>query len=530
MKTAAVIAPVIAGAAGFSIMVVELSAVRVLAPSFGDSVPVWTNVIGVILLALALGALLGGRLADRGAGRKWLGWLLCGPAAFLFVVPVLAPRVAEWILPVNLPLDRAMPALVEGSLGVTLVVFAPPVLLLGSLSPILIRVGAGDSVDRIGRVSGWVYAAGTIGSLAGTFLATHLLVPYLGLSRTFAVAGVALGIPGIVVLVGGRGAAALVMAAGLIPGLLLDEPDPVWLDGNTLLARRDSRYQRLWVMLSSETVDGEPRSVVSLKINEGLDSFHSVRIVGTPFTNGRYYDSFALLPPALDALNPRRDEVRVLSLGCAAGSILRILHSVLGKRFTGVGVELDPAVLELGRRYFGLQSGPRQRLLGHLDARVYIDRVDRDKPKFDLICLDTYRSQIYIPAHLASREFFVEVAARLAPDGILALNVGDFSDDGPVLSAVAGTLASVFETVESFRVRDGRNYLVLAHRGSSEVLGRGQRPAGVPERIWARARRDGTRKHWKALPEDRWLTDSRSLLGVLHERIYSRLTGPELDG
>ena len=45
-----------AGAAGFGVMAAELTAVRLLAPHFGDSAYVWTNVIGVILAAMALGA------------------------------------------------------------------------------------------------------------------------------------------------------------------------------------------------------------------------------------------------------------------------------------------------------------------------------------------------------------------------------------------------------------------------------------------------------------------------------------------
>ena len=49
-------AGLVAGLAGFAVMSLELTAVRLLAPYFGDSAYVWTNVIGVILVALAAGA------------------------------------------------------------------------------------------------------------------------------------------------------------------------------------------------------------------------------------------------------------------------------------------------------------------------------------------------------------------------------------------------------------------------------------------------------------------------------------------
>ena len=60
-----------AGATGFGVMAAELTAVRLLAPHFGDSAYVWTNVIGVILAAMALGATLGGRLCGRDGARRW---------------------------------------------------------------------------------------------------------------------------------------------------------------------------------------------------------------------------------------------------------------------------------------------------------------------------------------------------------------------------------------------------------------------------------------------------------------------------
>ncbi|MFQ5506032.1 MAG: fused MFS/spermidine synthase, partial [Planctomycetota bacterium] len=525
----------IAFQAGFSVMVVELSAVRVLAPSFGDSVPVWTNVIGVILLALAIGAFVGGWVADRDGSPRLLPWLLLAAGGLLLVVPGLAPWLARWIMPEALALDRAMAVLVEGSLAVTLLVFAPPVLLLGTISPLLIRIGASGRAARTGRVSGLVYATGTLGSLLGTFLATHLLVPYLGLRTTFFVAAAALISAGLIAGWLGARLRARALAALLPCGLclLIGEPRPVWLGAQQrLLARADSYYQRLWVVEDHEELEGQRRRVRSLKINEGLDSFHSVWIQDTPFTNGRYYDSFSLLPAMLaesrgeEGRRAVGESVRALSLGCGAGSILRILRWLLGSRLDAVGVELDPSVLELGRRYFALpQSAPGFRLLGHLGARVYVSYVDKDGPPFDLICLDTYRNQIYLPEHLASVEFFRALRGRLAVDGILALNLNDFSDDGAVISAVAGTLAAVFPSVESFR--SGRNFFVFAHAGKPGLLHRslGRAPVlarSLPKGLVERARRDGASRPWQALPEAELLRDGRSRLGALHDRIYRR--------
>lgn len=518
-------------------MVVELAAVRVLAPAFGDSIPVWTNVIGVILFALAVGALVGGYLADRGAAGRTLPLLFAFSGALVLAVPGLAPWIATWILPEgDLPLDRALPLLVEGSLSVTLLVFAPAVLLLGALAPLLIRSGSEGDLSHVGRISGLVYASGTLGSLLGTFLTTYWLVPYLGVANTYSLAGALLLLAAILTFWRSlrRKRRDLALALPLILlGLgmrALGTPRPSWLkEGSKILDQVDSPYQRLYVVEGEEVVDGKKRRIRMLKINEGLDSFHSVRIEGTPFTGGRYYDAFALLPMCLSPGQPR---VRVLSLGCAAGSILRVLEAVLGAHMEAVGVELDPGVLALADKWFrGFDDRESDKAkiewIGNLGARAYVNFMDRKQEPFDLICIDAYRSQFYIPAQLSTLEFFQSLQERLAADGILALNVGDLSEDGPVLTAVAGTLAAVFPTVESFRVGGQRNFLVIAHSQAPGILARTvwshRKPSGLSDRIWSTAGRTGASHVWEALPAERLLKDGRSELGRLHERIYRSL-------
>lgn len=50
---------------GVAVMAVELGASRLLAPYFSSSQIVWTIIIGTIMIAMALGYIWGGRLADR---------------------------------------------------------------------------------------------------------------------------------------------------------------------------------------------------------------------------------------------------------------------------------------------------------------------------------------------------------------------------------------------------------------------------------------------------------------------------------
>lgn len=74
--------------------------------------------------------------------------------------------------------------------------------------------------------------------------------------------------------------------------------------------------------------------------------------------------------------------------------------------------EVDPVVIRVALEYFGLEAGPRLRL-HHADGRAFVRLAET---RYDLIVLDAYSTNRYgstIPAHLTTREFFAECAARI---------------------------------------------------------------------------------------------------------------------
>jgi hypothetical protein len=162
---------------------------------------------------------------------------------------------------------------------------------------------------------------------------------------------------------------------------------------------------------------------------------HSVWRPGTVFTGGEW-DMFLALPPLL-AQPPRR----VLMLGNAAGTTAR----AFGALYPGVaydGVEIDPQVTAVARRYFGLGAIPRLTVYT-ADARPYLQAT---RKRYDLIMIDAYR-QPYVPFYLATREFFALCRRRLTPGGIVALNVSTVPGDPRLVSGIAGTLATEFPQV-----------------------------------------------------------------------------------
>lgn len=451
-----------AGLGGAGTLVVELSAVRLMAPWFGTSAAVWTNVIGVILLALALGYLIGARLSERGHPGRRMGLALLAAGAITAWLPAGARPVCRLFLPEGLPLHEAAPLFFWGSLAATLLLFLPPALLLGCVGPLAVEAVQRRRGSHAGTAGGQVLGASTLGSLVGTFATTHALLPGLGLEGSFRVAGIVLAGPGLFLwLAGGGRAAALGAPLGLLlaGALFAGARPPALQPGLELLDARQSPYQALRVV--EDRRGDEPLRL--LQVNEGLDSFQSVwRPDPGLLGEGYYYDYFAL-PAWWSDAGPTW---RVLVLGLGAGTTARVLAGASPPGVTPevTGAEIDPAAVELGRAWFGLDDGAT-RVLAGWDARAALRGSPGDH---DLIVLDAYAHQTEIPEHLSTLEFFREVRAHLGPGGWLAVNVGGFGFDDPVVSMLADTVSRAFGgEVLALRVPSARNFVLYARRDAA---------------------------------------------------------------
>jgi hypothetical protein len=163
--------------AGVSAMAIEMTASRLLAPHFGTSLAVWTNIIGVMMACLSAGYFAGGVIADRAPSARVLTGLILAAGATAGLVPVAAATVLA-----GLASGVGLPEF-AGSLAGTLVLFGPPMLLVGTVTPYAIRLAARD-VRTAGALSGTVYAVSTAGSLLGTFLPVLVTLPLLGTRAT----------------------------------------------------------------------------------------------------------------------------------------------------------------------------------------------------------------------------------------------------------------------------------------------------------------------------------------------------------
>lgn len=190
------IACLIAFLAGLVIMVLEIVGARFLGSRFGGAFYVWVSQIGVVMFALAIGYYVGGLIADIYGSAQIMGWLLVATGILTALIPDFANRLVDVIV-LRHPAGQQIPLFwqrVDAAIG-SAAIFLLPCLVLAMISPFMIRL-ATRKVSEVGRISGIIYAASTIGSIIGVICSGYL-INYMHLSTIFRLAGLLIGVMGV---------------------------------------------------------------------------------------------------------------------------------------------------------------------------------------------------------------------------------------------------------------------------------------------------------------------------------------------
>ncbi len=514
---------------GATVLAAELAASRLLAPFFGSSLLVWANLLGMILLYLSAGYWLGGRLADRYPSFAALHHSTAVAAIGLGLVPIVAQPILATVSAglFNVPLS-----VLWGSLVAVLCLFAIPITLLGCVSPWAVRLAI-DDPEQAGRTAGSLYAVSTLGSIGGAYLAALLLIPQVGTRRTFLTFAIGLLVVSLVGLLWAKGAGPNPLAPfparegggtraavagspfprreggeGVRSGLLLlyllalagllvatalpgGPIHPPRL--GRLLYESESAYNYLAVVQTGTRLD------LLLDVNEG-EVLQSTYDPTKPLTGGEW-DYFLVAPYFAPGTSPG-DVDRALVLGNAAGTTARELTEAYGP-IPIDGVELDPVVVAVGQRYFGMNE---PNLAVHVaDARVYL----RASPtRYRLIALDAFH-QLYVPFHLTTREFFAEARAHLEPSGVVAVNTFRPGGDDRLVRAISRTMADVFPSVFVVPVPNSFNTIVVGvDQPATVARARAQLASLTPPLLTAVAEPAAANSYlYQPAPNDLLLTD-----------------------
>jgi spermidine synthase len=434
--------PAVAAATVFlasgAVLVLEILAVRLLAPYVGLTMETTTSIIGAVLAGIALGAAVGGIFADRTDPRRLVvGLLIAGGMLALLTVPIV----------------RALGPGAGGhgnlaALGVTLASLVPSAAVLSAISPTVARLQLRD-LGASGTIVGRLSAFATAGALVGTFGTGFVLVPLmpvstavLGIGLVLALAGLGLG--GYFRALGRPALAAILVA---VIGLALlsgtrDSPCDV-----------DTNYHCASVAIAADgppegrvlVLDGVDNSLVDLADRKDLVYSYSLRIA-----------------QAFQEVSPAPRPVDAIVVGGGAFTLPQWLLATRPGSHVKV-LEVDKKLVEFDKQHFGLRTSPNlEAVVG--DARVSMRAIPSGRA--DLVIGDAFTGYA-VPWQLLTREFVKDVKRVMKPGGLYAVNLIDFGKHD-LMRAELATLREQFADVQMVALTDddgnvaGGNQVVFA--------------------------------------------------------------------
>jgi spermidine synthase len=449
--------------AGMAVLIIEITAIRMLAPFFGNSIFTISSVIGIILAALGLGYYLGGSLADRRPSAAWFFSLI--------VVAGFSVLLLQFLNAVLLPGIAYRLSLIDGPLIVSFLMFFLPALFLAMLSPFAITLlHAREAGKGVGNASGLVFFWSTLGSIAGSLATGFLLIPHWGIGSIIAGTGSGL------VLLGGVGLLATrklpkilpvgVALLGLLSGFALRQGATA--DGVVFAA--DGLYDK--IVIRDVPYRGRTARILlqDLNVSGGLVLDDG----GMAFDYTKYFDLYRMFTPELKA---------ALAIGGGAYTVPRSILRDSPRASVDVA-EIDPSLHALALRYFDLPDDAR--LKNHvIDGRRFLHDTEN---RYDLIFSDAYRSFISAPPQFATLEFFRLARSRLNEDGVLIANFyGSLAPESrAVIYSVLRTMRAAFPQVYVIATvspasEELQNFIFVGHNASKPERRADLGKAAAPE-------------------------------------------------
>ncbi|MFJ8148822.1 fused MFS/spermidine synthase [Streptomyces sp. NPDC096048] len=436
-------AAVLVFGASAAVLVVEIVALRLLAPYLGLTLETSTTVIGIALTAIALGSWLGGRIADHVDPRRLLGPSLGVSGAVVALTPAVLRSTAEWA-PVLLLLIASLTILLPGAL-------------LSAVTPIVTKLRL-TSLAETGTVVGRLSGVGTVGAIVGTVLTGFVLVSRLPVS------GILIGL-GALLVVGSAlvewrtrrwiGTAVLVFV--IIAGGLATTVAPGACDTET-------RYHCARVVADPDRPSGRTFVLDGLR--------HSYVDLDDPtFLEFTYVRAIASV---VDAAFPQGEPLVAHHLGGGGLTYPRYLAATRPGTRSLVS-EIDSGVIRINRDHLGLRAEAGIDVRAE-DGRLALRRLDADSR--DLVVGDAFGG-VSVPWHLTTVEAMTDVRRVLDEDGLYVANLIDHG----ALSFARAEVATLGETFEYVAVVGEPTDIgfteTTASEGGNMVVLASDRPVGL---------------------------------------------------
>ncbi len=440
---------------GAAVLIIEIVAVRILSPYYGNTIFTVSSVISVILAALSFGYYIGGKLADKYPFKQWFFSIILSSGLILLILHILG----NLLLP-DLSLSFSLSF---GPLISSIFLFLIPAILLGMLSPYVIKLQSIQTPKQgIGSISGKIFFWSTLGSIVGSLLAGFVLIPIFGVNQIIIATSLSLFILGLLPLIfikfNKKYLIFFIFLFLLILGFYLLKTNQ---ENKNIIYKKDGIYEK--IIISNGFFNNRPIRLFkqdhSISGAMFLDSDDPLDLV---FDYTKYYSLYKLFTPEIE---------NALIIGGGAYSIPKALLKELPNIKIDVS-EIEPSLFELSKKYFQVPDVPNLKSYTADGRRLLSD----SKKKYDLIFSDVYYSYFSVPAHFTTQEFFKTSKEKLTKNGVfIASMIGDLSRQKPsLIMSEIKTFKTVFPNsyffaVNSPKINSSQNIVFVGYNGDKTI-------------------------------------------------------------
>jgi len=416
---------------GAIVMIVELVGARILAPYYGTSINTWTVLIGVILGSLSIGYWYGGKLADKQANIEVLSKILFFSGTNLIVVALSKDFIISSIGKlVNI-------GFVGESILVTVLLFLSPNILLGMISPYIVKLKL-KSLRQSGSHIGALYAISTMGSIFGTFGAGFLLIPLLGVSKIMIFMGII-----------------LLMSSLFISSSRLFFLKIFFIICSLLILYGLVRYESFAKENGLVDIDSPSGRIFIFNTTHPITHKPSTYLITGAFGYQSSKSGESMSPYVLTSdliiKSLVANKRKMLVIG---GGAFRLPDYFLSK-YQSLNidvVEIDDEIVKLAGQYFNHKENARLKTY-IADGRIFINS---SKSKYSVIFNDAY-TDLYPPYNISTKEAVQKIYDLLDENGLYISNVISPLEgrDSRLFKTIYKTYSSVFSKVLVFPLQNG---------------------------------------------------------------------------
>src|SRR5688572_25193074 len=435
---------------GFCALAAQVIWTRILSLLFGASTYTFSLILAVFLIGLGIGSSLGSIIAKTvERPRVALGWCqLLNVGAMAWSAYMLMESLPYW--PINTSISTSIWYNFQLDFVRAFWAVLPGPILWGASFPLALSAVAKRGQDP-GRLVGGVYAANTVGAIAGSVVASLILVYWFGSQRAQQVLMIVSGVSGLLLLAPAElsstasrrplpwlAPALLVIALGVAAFLIRTVPQIPGI----LVAY--GRYAATWVGQEGDIFyvgEGLSSSVAVSRFGGSIMNYHNagkVQASSQPqdMRLQRMLGHFTTLVP--------KTPKKVLVIGCGAGATAGAV-SIDQKVESLIIAEIEPLVPRVVSEYFGEHNfnvvrNPKTHVVID-DARHYLLTTDET---FDAITSDPLDPWVKGAATLYTKEFFELAKSKLNPDGTVTLFVQLYESTPEAVKSEIGTFFEVF--------------------------------------------------------------------------------------